>query len=93
MNLTVEQLVERAIKALESGQPGLAVLYMRRALVLLAVDRTVGLVQVASSALEALVSVFSFVGESVVSVIDAFIEGVKALSNVSQQDFILVGES
>lgn len=40
MNFTVEQLIQRAIRALESGQPSLAVLYMRKARVLVAVDRT-----------------------------------------------------
>jgi len=67
MNLTVEQLVARAQRALETGQPNMAVLYMRKALVILAAERTM---PAAQGFLDALVQVTSHLGASVTAFLD-----------------------
>jgi len=86
MNLTVEQLIARAQKMLETGQPGMAVLYMRKAMVVLAAERTL---PAAQGFLDSLVKVTSQLGASV----SAFLDEVwKAFTPAPlQSDFALAG--
>lgn len=86
MNLTVEQLVARGQKMLETGQPGMAVLYMRKALVVLAAERTL---PAAKGFLDALAQVTSQLGASVTAFLD---EVWKAFTpDPLQSDFALAG--
>lgn len=90
MNLTVEQLVEEAIKAFSTGQPNLACLYIRKALVLLDEARTrVVIVTV----LDVMAKIVDRIEEFICGVVDSVARVFSFIAEVTQGDYALVGEA
>lgn len=80
--------MERAILALDSGQPGVATLYMRKALAILAANKPV---LVPSRTLVALSNLFEVMGSAFMNFVDAITNAFSGGN--SPDDFILVSES
>lgn len=93
MNLTVEQLMAQIIKFLETDQPNMAVLYMKKALELLKKEKAQRLLDRGLSFFarlaEAFAGVFNAVAEAVVPVIAAFTK----LGEAFQSDFALAADN
>jgi hypothetical protein len=103
MNLTIEQLINRAIRALNTGQPNLAALYMAKALNILEQARERAAIRAALAAMapafkavrEAMVGIWTAMTEAVLPVFQQFSRVVMDIAdavNAGQADFALAAD-
>lgn len=96
MNLTVEQLMAQIIKFLETGQPNMAALYMKKALELLKKEKAQSdlakafapLAEARSVLATAARETFAVIAAAVAPIVDMFSEYAKAF----QSDFALAAD-
>lgn len=87
MNLTVEQLMAQVIRFLESGQPNMASLYMKKALGILHKERVTAGVK---SILDVLEEMFAPIVEFIRGTIERVAAVVRDCYQLTKSDFALV---
>lgn len=90
MNLTVEQLLEQVKHFLSTGQPNMAILYMRKALELLQNERMTAAVATIWDALE---EAFTPMVKALTEVIERVAAVVRGCYQTTKADFALVAEA
>lgn len=92
MNLTVEQLLVQIVKFLETDQPNMAALYMKKALELLKKEKIRGELDRVLPFVTAVCQAIEGVWNALVEAAAPFIDAFTSLTQVFQSDFALAAD-